>query len=115
MELASLLPLAGIFLVFWLLVIRPASRCNKEMARLQAGLEPGDEVMLSSGIYATVRAATKDTVHVEIADGVTVKAARGAVARVVPPDLEEPESVEPESVEPGQSADEQPETGSEER
>jgi preprotein translocase subunit YajC len=82
-ELASLLPLVGIFLVFWLLVIRPASRRNKEMARLQSDLRVGDQVMLSSGLYGTLRAVGDDPVEVELAEGLVVRVARAAVARVV--------------------------------
>ncbi len=34
-ELVSLLPLVGIALLFWLLIIRPAQRRQKELGRMQ--------------------------------------------------------------------------------
>ena len=86
-ELVSVLPLVAIALLFWLLLVRPASRRNKELARMQASLKVGDEVMLTSGIFGTLRETDEDSVRVEIADGVTVKVARGAVGSVVQPGL----------------------------
>ena len=81
-ELARLLPFVAIALIFWLLVMRPASRRQKEIARLQAGLDVGDKVMLSSGIYGVIGAIAEDRVHVQVADGVVLEVARGAVASV---------------------------------
>ncbi|HQR26360.1 MAG TPA: preprotein translocase subunit YajC [Nocardioides sp.] len=98
-QLVSLLPLAGIALVFWLLLIRPASRRNKAMAQLQASLRVGDRVMLSSGIYGTLRTVDEDPIEVEFADGLVVQVARAAVARVV--------HAEPTDVEPGPDAAEE--------
>ena len=83
-ELASLLPLVGIALLFWLLLIRPAQRRQREMRRMQSALAVGDEVMLTSGIYATVRTLADDSVEVEVSPGVVVRVARGAVGSVVP-------------------------------
>jgi preprotein translocase subunit YajC len=81
-ELVSLLPLVGIALLFWLLIIRPASRRQKELTRMQASLEVGDEVMLTSGVCGTLRGLDEEFVRVEIADGVVIKVARGAVGTI---------------------------------
>jgi len=82
-ELAStLLPLLAIFLVFWLLIIRPQSRRQKALQQLRASLQPGDEVMLTSGIYATLRTSDGDRATVEIAPGVVVDVASAAIASV---------------------------------
>jgi preprotein translocase subunit YajC len=100
--LASLLPLVGIALLFWLLIIRPAQRRQKELGRMQSSLDVGDEVMLTSGVYGTLRAIDDDHLMVEVAEGVTLKVARGAVGSVVPP----AEASEPETRstnEPGES------------
>jgi preprotein translocase subunit YajC len=50
---------------------------------MQSALEVGDEVMLASGIFGTVRALNERFAHVDIANGVTVKVARGAIGQVV--------------------------------
>ena len=81
-ELASFLPLIAIVALFWLLVIRPASRRQKNLSRMQSSLEPGNRVMLSSGIFGTIRRIVDDRVHVEIAPGVEIEVVRGAIGSV---------------------------------
>jgi preprotein translocase subunit YajC len=103
-ELASLLPFVGIALLFWLLIIRPQSKRQKAVASMQAGLEVGTDVMLTSGVYGTVERVEDDVVHVRVADGVTLKVAKGAVGSVVHPEpVDEPvqESAEEPAAEDG--------------
>lgn len=85
-ELASLLPIIGIALLFWLLIIRPQSKRQKAVLSMQAGLQPGTEVMLTSGIFGTLERVEDDAVWVRVAEGVTLKAAKGAVGSVVTED-----------------------------
>ena len=93
--LANIAPLIIIAGLFWLLLIRPAQRRQREAIAVQQAAEIGSEVMLTSGIYGTVKAAQDDTLQIEVAPGTVVKVARGAVARVVtdeptyPADLDE--------------------------
>ncbi len=87
-ELVQLLPLIGVFLLIYLLMIRPSVRRNRELAVLQADLSLGDQVMLTSGFYGSVHALDGDQLRVEIAEGVVVTVARGAVARVVSPTVD---------------------------
>ena len=85
-QLASLLPIVAIALIFWLLLIRPASRRQKQLRAMQARLAPGDRVMLASGIFGTVTAVGEgDRARLRIADGVEVEVARGAIGQVVEP------------------------------
>ena len=93
-ELASLLPLVGIALLFWLLLIRPAQRRQREMRQMQSSVAVGNEVMLTSGIYGTVRTLDDDRVEVEVSPGVVLTVARGAIGSVVP-ETEGAGSVEP--------------------
>jgi len=95
-DLTPVLFLLGIGLLFWLFLIRPQTRRQRELAHMQSTLEVGDDVMLTSGVYGTVRGLDDDAAQVEIADGVTIRVARGAVGRVV----EEPQHLAP-AAEPG--------------
>jgi preprotein translocase subunit YajC len=81
-ELASLLPLIAIFAIFWLLVIRPAQRRQKDMRAVQNRLAIGDEVLTNAGIYGTVASIDDDRVGLEVATGVVLMIARGAVVGV---------------------------------
>jgi len=79
-QLISLLPLLLVFLAMWVLVFRPASKRQRQMRNLQGSLQPGDRVMLSSGIYGMVRQLHEDRLDVEVSPGVLLQVARGAVA-----------------------------------
>lgn len=78
-QLVSFFPLILIVLVFWMLVIRPANKRQRDLRTLQSALSPGDRVMLSSGIHGVVRALGEDRVQVEVADGVVLQVARAAI------------------------------------
>lgn len=85
------LPLIAIAVLFWLLVIRPQSRRARELRALQASLEVGDEVMLTSGILGVVRRLDDEHAYVDIDDsstgatgGTVVKVVRAAVGVKVP-------------------------------
>lgn len=81
-DVVSLLPIVAIAAIFWLLIIRPASRQRKQTAELQARLSVGDDVMLTSGIFGTITGVTEEYLELEVAPGVTVRVVRGAVASV---------------------------------
>ena len=86
-ELGSLVPFLLIALVFWLLLIRPQRKRALELERIQRGLTVGDEVMLGSGLVATVAdiPAEGEFLGVDLSPGVRVRVARGAVVRVIAP------------------------------
>ena len=89
-NLAGLLPLVLILLVFWFLIIRPQRRRQQQLSATQSSLGIGSEVMLTSGIFGSVVSLEDETIHLEIAPGTTVKVARQAVVRVVDPRPDEP-------------------------
>jgi preprotein translocase subunit YajC len=109
-ELASLLPLLGIAVLFWALMIRPAQRRQRELRQMQSSLEVGDEVMLSSGIYGVLRSLDDERISVELAPGVVVEVIRGAVGQKVSPPAESSTS-EPDEYD----AEADPDTTTEER
>ena len=90
-SLGSLLPLVIILLAFWLLIIRPARMRTRQQAELLSKVTPGQEVMTTSGLYATVAAVEDDVLVLEASPGVPTRWAKAAVARIVPaPDLSDP-------------------------
>ena len=99
-----------LFFLFWLFIVRPQRRQASEQRELLESLEPGDEIVSAGGLYGVIREIEGDELRVEIADGLVVRMARGAVAGFVEPDEEpEPESesltngddsVNPSQVEP---------------
>jgi preprotein translocase subunit YajC len=81
-EFGALLPIVAIFLIFWLLVIRPAQRRQRDVRALQAELAVGDKIITQGGIFGTIANVEDDRLGVEIADGVVIKIARPAVVAV---------------------------------
>lgn len=63
----------------WLLLTLPARRQRQKLAQIQANLAIGDEVMMAAGIFGTIRAIEADVVDLEIATGVQIRVARGAI------------------------------------
>lgn len=81
-ELYPWLWILAIAVIFWLLVVRPAARRQKETLALQAALAVGDDVMLTSGVFGTIVGEADDHLRLEVAPGVVIRVVRGAVASV---------------------------------
>jgi preprotein translocase subunit YajC len=77
-----LIVLVALFVLLWLLLIRPQRRRQAEQAQMQTVLEVGDEILTAGGIHGTVREIEDEIVHVEIAPGTTVRLDRRAVAAI---------------------------------
>ena len=82
-DLAGLLPLVLIFVLFWFLILRPARNKQKAVSALRSSLQVGDDVMLGSGIYGRIETIEADgqQLRLEIAPGVVVRAHRDAVVQ----------------------------------
>jgi preprotein translocase subunit YajC len=94
---ASLLVIVALFVVFWLLLIRPQRRRQRAQDEMLASLRVGDEIVTAGGLYGEITAIEDDEVHVEIAEGVEVRVARRAVAGVMPDDEEDEEDEDDET------------------
>lgn len=70
---------AVVFGAMYFLWIAPQQKQRKAQAAMLAALLPGDEVITAGGIYGRV-VSLGDDVRLEIADGVVVRIAKGAIA-----------------------------------
>ena len=77
----NLLPVLLIAVFAVMLFVQSRNR-RKQAAAMAASLEPGCEVVLTSGIYATVDAIADDRLMVTTAGSTKLEIARGAVVRV---------------------------------
>lgn len=79
--ITSLLPLILVFLILYLLVIRPQHKKLKTHNQLINSLKKGDKVVTSGGIMGTITNINDadKTVEVEIADKVVVKLLRTSI------------------------------------
>lgn len=81
----SFLPLVLLLVIFYLLVMRPARKRQREYNSTQQALEPGRRVMLASGIYGELVSVGDLEAELRIAPDTVVTVNRQAVARVVDP------------------------------
>jgi preprotein translocase subunit YajC len=95
-----LLLIVLLFAVMYFLMIRPQQKRRREAQAMQNALGPGDQIVTIGGLHGEVVSVDDDVVTLEIADGVHVRFARPAIARVLTqtPAAEAP--VEAEPVEP---------------
>ncbi|HEU4911189.1 MAG TPA: preprotein translocase subunit YajC [Actinomycetes bacterium] len=88
---SALFPFALILAAFYLLIIRPARNRQRAAMQLQSELQPGLDVMTTSGMYGRVAALDDDSVSLEVSPGVTVRVTKAAVGRI----LSEPQGTGP--------------------
>ena len=76
------LPLILIFLIFWLMFIRPQAKRAKAVQAMQASLAVGDKVMLTSGIFGTVVEIADARAVLSLSPGTEIEVMRAAIAEV---------------------------------
>jgi len=83
--LGSLIIIAAMFALLWLLLIRPQRAAQQQRERLVQDVDVGDEILSSGGVFGTVRGVSDDEeqLFVEIAPGVEVRMDRRAVGAIV--------------------------------
>ena len=80
--IASLLPFVLMFLVLYLLILRPQMKKQRNQQRMIDELEKNDEIVTSGGIHGTILNIKDDILVVKIADNVKIEVSRAAVSRV---------------------------------
>ena len=82
--LMGFLPLILIFVVFYFMLIRPQMKRAKEHRNLVAALSKGDEVVTNGGILGKITDVSDSFITLQLADNVSIKVQRNAVANVMP-------------------------------
>jgi preprotein translocase subunit YajC len=95
--LTALIFLAGMLILFYLLIVMPQRRRRQVQAQLLADVEVGDEVMTLGGIFGFVREVGEHHLVLEIAPDTRVRLAKSAItARTELEGAEEPLEAEDE-------------------
>ena len=79
----QMMPLLLIFVVVWFLIFRPQQQRAKQHAAKLAAVKKGDQVVTGGGLMGKVTKVDTDTVEVEIAPNVRVKAVKATLGDVV--------------------------------
>lgn len=83
--LMNFLPFVLIFLVFYMLVIRPQMKKQKEHQEMISSITRGEKIVTGGGIVGTVVKVEEDDsdiLHVEIAPGVKIQVVKSTVTAV---------------------------------
>nr|WP_310467663.1 preprotein translocase subunit YajC [Sphingomonas sp.] len=83
--LVGILPWLLIFVIFYMLMIRPQHKRMKEHQAAIAAIKKGDEVITGGGIRGRITKVGDDEAEVEIAQGVKVKVVKSTLTHVVTP------------------------------
>jgi preprotein translocase subunit YajC len=78
--LGGLMPFLLIFGVFYFLIILPQRKRQKALTDMVATLKPGDKVITSGGIYATVKQVKEKSLLVMSADKSILEISRSSVS-----------------------------------
>jgi preprotein translocase subunit YajC len=75
--------IVALFVLLYLLILRPQRRRTTDQLQMQDTLQVGDEVITAGGIRGEVRQLDEDVLKVEIAPDIVVRVDRRAIAAVV--------------------------------
>ncbi len=81
--LTMFVPIIMVFIVFYLLLIRPQQKKQKAHQQLLSELSKGDKVVTNGGMYGTISDAKDHVVILKIAENVKVEVVKSAIATVI--------------------------------
>lgn len=77
----SFLPIILMFVVFYLLLIRPQTKRQKEADKMRSELKKGDHVITSGGIHGTIEGIKdNDVILIKTATDTKIHIGRNAIA-----------------------------------
>ena len=79
--LVSLWPLLLIIVVFYLFMIRPQVKKQKELKKYRQALQNGDKVITTGGIYGKIVGVSDQTVILEVEDQSRIKVDKNAILK----------------------------------
>lgn len=80
--LGMFVPMILIMVMFYFILIRPQRKAQKAVEELRKNVRVGDKVVTIGGIHGMVSGTTDKTVSVKVADGLSLKFDRAAIATI---------------------------------
>lgn len=82
--LEMILMMAVFFAIMYFMIIRPQQKRAKEHKQMLEALSKGDEIVTGGGVLGKVAGISENFVELNIADNVTIKVQKQAIASVMP-------------------------------
>ncbi len=73
-----------VFLVMYVMTIRPQQKRQKQVQEMLEALSKGDEVVFAGGLMGKITRLSEDYVSVEVAAGLELKVQRSSIQAVLP-------------------------------
>jgi preprotein translocase subunit YajC len=81
--LVTMLPFILIFVIFYVFMIRPQNKKQKETEKMISAIKKGDKVVTIGGIHGVVSSTKEKTIVVKVDDNCKLELNRAAVSAVV--------------------------------
>ncbi len=82
-QVMQFLPIIGIFVVFYFLMIRPQQKQQKLIKQMISDAKRGDKVVLTSGLHGTINEVRDGIVKILVASGTEMEFDKSAIQQVV--------------------------------
>ena len=83
-EFLSLLPMVGIFVVFYFLLIRPQQKRAKEQKAMIEAVQKGDEVVTAGGMVGKVVKLDDNYITLQVGGSIEIAFQRNAITSLLP-------------------------------
>ena len=83
-------PLVLVFIIFWLLMIRPQQKRMRDHQAQIAAVKKGDRVVTGGGLIGRVTKVGDSEVEVELGQGIKVTAVKSTLTQVIDPTAAKP-------------------------
>jgi preprotein translocase subunit YajC len=88
--LGMFLPLIAILVIFWIFMIRPQAKRQKELRIFRESLQKGDKVITNGGIYGKIVSVSDTVVVLQVDENTKITVDKGSVIKD-PSDLQQPQ------------------------
>ncbi len=81
--ITALLPFILVFVIFYLLIIMPSRKKQRRHQEMIRALKPGDKIVTTGGIYASIMGVKEDRLEVKISSNVKIEITKNSVGTIL--------------------------------
>jgi preprotein translocase subunit YajC len=83
--LGALIPFVIIFAIFYLLIIMPARKKQKQHQSMVGALRGGERVVTAGGVFGTVTRVMEDRIEIQVDANTKLQVTKGSISTVLDP------------------------------
>lgn len=81
--LVSMVPFVVIFVIFYLLIIMPARKKQKQHQNMINSLKGGERIITAGGMYGTVNRVMDDRLEIQVDSNTRIQVTKGSISAVL--------------------------------